>query len=104
MTDFFTQNNRRRIYVRRFILESSDVTGGGANLFLNQSGYLTIKDFNDGGYYLGIPNNEIRQALYNIVIPALTFRSQNEVITEQDMLLDAMNYSRVDEAMNIQMI
>ncbi len=90
-----------RTYVRKFILESSDVTGGGANLFLYQSGYLTIKDFNEDGYYLGIPNNEIRQALYNIVIPALTFRSQNEVITEQDMLLDAMNYGRVDEAMKI---
>jgi len=93
--------NLERTYIRKHILESSDVTGGGANLFLYQSGYLTIKDFNDTGYYLGIPNNEIRQALYDIVIPALTFRSRNEVSVEQDMLLDALNYGRVDEAMKI---
>ena len=93
--------NLERTYIRKHILESSDVTGGGANLFLYQSGYLTIKDFNDTGYYLGIPNNEIRQALYDIVIPALTFRSRNEVSVEQDMLLDALNYGRVDEAMKV---
>ncbi len=93
--------NLERTYVRKFILESSDVTGGGASLFLYQSGYLTIKDFDADAYYLGIPNNEIRQALYNIVIPALTFRSQNEVITEQDRLLYTMNYGKVDEAMKI---
>ena len=90
-----------RAYIRKHILESSDVTGGGANLFLYQSGYLTIKDFNDTGYYLGIPNNEIRQALYDVVIPALTLRSQNEVRSEQGKLLDALNYGRVDDAMRI---
>ena len=90
-----------RTYIRKHILESSDVTGGGANLFLYQSGYLTIKDFNDTGYYLGIPNNEIRQALYDIVIPALTFRSQSEVSVEQDILLDALNYGRVEKAMKV---
>ena len=90
-----------RTFIRKHILESSDVTGGGANLFLYQSGYLTIKDFNDTGYYLGIPNNEIRQALYDIVIPALTFRSQSEVSVEQDILLDALNYGMVEKAMKV---
>ena len=93
--------NLERTYVMKHILESSDVTGGGASLFLYQSGYLTIKDFDNDGYFLGIPNNEIRQALYNIVIPALTFRSQNEVISEQNKLLHALNYGHVDEAMKV---
>ncbi|MFS6554511.1 AAA family ATPase, partial [Parabacteroides distasonis] len=93
--------NLERTYVMKHILESSDVTGGGASLFLYQSGYLTIKDFNASGYYLGIPNNEVRQALYNVVIPALTLRRQGEVSTEQGMLLDALNFGRVDEAMKV---
>ena len=90
-----------RTYALKHILESSDVTGGGANLFLYQSGYLTIKDFDNDGYYLGIPNNEIRQALYDIVIPALTLRSQNEVRSEQSKLLYTMNYGKVDDAIKI---
>ena len=46
------------------IIETSDVTGGGAELFLYQSGYLTIKDYQMGVYILGFPNSEVRQALY----------------------------------------
>ncbi len=48
-------------------LETSDVTGGGAELFLYQSGYLTIKGYMDDIYLLGIPNYEVRKALYNKV-------------------------------------
>ena len=46
------------------VIETSDVTGGGAELFLYQSGYLTIKGYMNGVYLLGIPNHEVRQALY----------------------------------------
>ena len=49
------------------IIETSDVTGGGAELFLYQSGYLTIKDYQMGVYILGFPNSEVRQALYETV-------------------------------------
>lgn len=94
-------DNLEKTFIIKDILETSDVTGGGSNLFLYQSGYLTIKAFNESGYYLGIPNNEIRRALYNVVIPALTLRRQGDVVTEQGMLLDALNFGRVDEAMKI---
>lgn len=90
-----------RTFVIRDVLETSDVTGGGLELFLYQSGYLTIKDFNEDGYYLGIPNNEIRRALYRVVIPALTLRSQNKAISEQGRLLDSLGNGRVDEAMKV---
>lgn len=50
-------------------IESSDVTGGGPELFLYQSGYLTIKGYTNGIYLLGIPNHEVRQALYEMVLP-----------------------------------
>lgn len=60
-------------------LETSDVTGGGAELFLYQSGYLTIKSYIDGIYMLGIPNHEVRKALYKIVLPALTMKNSSKV-------------------------
>lgn len=72
------------------ILETSDVSDGGAELFLYQSGYLTIKSYADGIYLLGIPNHEVRKALYKIVIPALTMRSSNQVLTAQNQLMYAM--------------
>ena len=50
-------------YIDGVTLETSDVTGGGAELFLYQSGYLTIKDYEDGTYVLGFPNQEVRQAV-----------------------------------------
>ncbi len=53
----------------RQTIETSDVTGGGAELFLYQSGYLTIKDYKMGVYILGFPNHEVKQALYDMVLP-----------------------------------
>ena len=80
-------------------LETSDVTGGGAELFLYQSGYLTIKGYMDGIYLLGIPNYEVRKALYKIVLPALTLQSNALVISTQNMLLYSLKLGNLPEAM-----
>ena len=80
-------------------LETSDVTGGGAELFLYQSGYLTIKGYVEGIYLLGIPNNEVRKALYKIVLPALTLKSNAQVISTQNMLLYSLKMGDLSEAM-----
>ena len=85
--------------IDRDILETSDVTGGGAELFLYQSGYLTIKGYLDGVYLLGIPNYEVRKALYKIVLPALTLQSDAQVITTQSMLLYSLKLDNLPEAM-----
>ena len=53
--------------IMRDVLEMSDVTGGGAALFLYQSGYLTIKASDEFGYILGFPNKEVKQDLYEFV-------------------------------------
>ena len=50
------------------VAETSDVTGGGPELFLYQSGYLTIKSYANGVYFLGFPNFEVRQALNDWLI------------------------------------
>lgn len=86
-------------YIQRHLLESSDVTGGGSELFLYQSGYLTIKGSDDTGYILGIPNREVRQALFEVVIPALTMKRQGDVISMQGMLLRQLNNGMLPEAM-----
>lgn len=80
-------------------LETSDVTGGGAELFLYQSGYLTIKEYMDEIYLLGIPNYEVRKALYKIVLPALTLQSNALVISTQNMLLYSLKLGNLPEAM-----
>ena len=67
-------------------IETSDVTGGGAELFLYQSGYLTIKGYINGTYLLGIPNHEVRQALYEIVLPTLTMRKTGDLQSTQAFL------------------
>ena len=68
------------------IIKTSDVTGGGAELFLYQSGYLTIKGYSDGIYFLGIPNHEVRQALYEMVLPALAMRNISDIQSTQAFL------------------
>lgn len=61
----------------RNTLETSDVSAGGAELFLYQSGYLTIKKYDEFGYTLGFPNEEVKQALYDQVLPSLALRSES---------------------------
>ena len=81
------------------IIETSDVTGGGAELFLYQSGYLTIKGYQMGVYILGFPNNEVRQALYVTVLPALTLRSTGGIQSTQSGLFLALQLGNLPQAM-----
>jgi hypothetical protein len=80
-------------------LETSDVTGGGAELFLYQSGYLTIKGYVEGIYLLGIPNFEVRQVLNEIVLPALSMRKSNDIQSPQAFLNLYLNTGNLPEAM-----
>ena len=80
-------------------LETSDVTGGGAELFLYQSGYLTIKGYVNGTYLLGIPNFEVRQALNEIVLPTLAMRKNNDIQSTQAFLNLYLSVGNLPEAM-----
>ena len=85
--------------ILRQTIETSDVTGGGAELFLYQSGYLTIKGYQMGVYILGFPNTEVRQALYETVLPALTLRSNGDIQSTQSALFLALQLGNLSEAM-----
>ena len=80
-------------------LETSDVTGGGPELFLYQSGYLTIKSADEFGYILGFPNEEVKQALYELVIPALMMRNGQEASTLQAALYRQLGLCLLPDAM-----
>ena len=80
------------------IMETSDVTGGGPELFLYQSGYLTIKGYTNGVYLLGIPNHEVRQALNDMVLPALSLRKCGETQSTQAFLLYYLSIGNLPEA------
>ena len=85
--------------ILRQTIETSDVTGGGAELFLYQSGYLTIKGYINGTYLLGIPNFEVRQALNEIVLPTLTMRKNNDLQSTQAFLNAHLSVGNLPEAM-----
>ena len=85
--------------ILRQTIETSDVTGGGAELFLYQSGYITIKDYQMGVYILGFPNNEVKQALYETVLPALTLRSSGDIQSTQSSLFLALQLGKLPQAM-----
>ena len=87
-------------YIDRDTLEMSDVTGGGAALFLYQSGYLTIKGYDESLCVLGFPNEEVKKALYKMVVPALTLKNNSQIITVQALLTKTMRDGNLLEAMN----
>lgn len=92
-------SNFENIRIMRNTLELSDVTGGGAELFLYQSGYLTIKACDEFGYILGFPNEEVKQALYEMVLPALTLREKSDIQSIQANLYAQLGTGEIDEAM-----
>ena len=85
--------------ILRQTIETSDVTGGGAELFLYQSGYLTIKGYINGTYLLGIPNFEVRQALNEIVLPTLAMRKNNDLQSTLAFLNAHLSVGNLPEAM-----
>ena len=86
-------------FIMRNTLELSDVTVGGAELFLYQSGYITIKESDEFGYILGFPNEEVKQALYEIVLPALAMRSESDIQSLQACLYRQLGTGLIDDAM-----
>ena len=86
-------------YIDKNTLETSDVIDGGAELFLYQTGYLTIKDSDEYGYTLGFPNEEVTTALYKAVLPTLTQKDITDIVSVQSKLMRSLDYSDLDEAM-----
>lgn len=61
-------------------LETSDANLSDPKLFLYQAGYLTIKAVQGDSYVLGLPNREVRKALYGMVLPIML--GQEKAVTD----------------------
>ena len=55
------------VTVRKDAFDVSDIANLKAEGMLYQTGYLTIKDYEDGDYTLGIPDEEVRRDLLQLV-------------------------------------
>lgn len=67
---------------------------------LFQTGYLTIREHEEGAYKLGIPNQEVQSALVELVIPEFVNRAMGkDVDTLQQELRMAIRRADVDSMM-----
>ncbi len=68
---------------------------------LYQSGYLTIKDYDEGEYKLGFPNEEVKLGFLKVLMPCYAA----EMVSQNDIFLlkftRALKESRLDDAMNL---
>lgn len=86
-------------------LEESDANASDVSLFLYQAGYLTIKGYDGDVYTLGFPNREVRQALYDIVLPNALAKSVDEITNCTTRIKSALNKTDIEMAMqNLQAI
>lgn len=93
--DITRYDNRFR--VQRMELETSDIASGKSALFLYQSGYLTIQDSDEYSYFLGFPNSEVREALYQMVLPALSTLHYEDVSSLELDLRDALLAADIEQ-------
>jgi len=86
-------------YATDRILQNIDVHND-AIAVMYQSGYLTIKGYNNGKYKLGFPNGEVRRAFMEFVVP-FYMNVGSEQITYSTKLEDAVQSGDVDKMMNL---
>jgi len=86
-------------YIDKDDLEMDDVSLENVELFLYQSGYLTIKDYDGDSYTLGIPNNEVRRALYKIVLPNTLQKRSKDVDNSIRRIREALKKDDIDTMM-----
>lgn len=79
--------------------ELQDVSLDNIPLFLYQTGYLTIKGYDDGIYTLGFPNREVKSTLYEILLPSLVGKDASKVDSSIKKIKGALRQSDIEEVM-----
>jgi len=72
-------------------METADVSIDNVPLFLYQAGYLTIKDYNGRNYKLGFPNMEVRNTLYDMILPKILRKDKSNVTSSIGNIQDALD-------------
>ena len=81
------------VTVRKDAFDVSDINNLPAVGMLYQTGYLTIKDYEDGEYLLGIPDEEVRRDLLLLVAA----QSANEDTTWVGRLITSLLHCEFDD-------
>ena len=58
-----------------------------------------IRSSDEFGYFLGFPNQEVKQALYEVVLPSLTMKSESDIISLQGSLFRQLGTGQIADAM-----
>lgn len=80
-------------------IETADISTDNPKLFLYQSGYLTIKGVIGDQYLLGFPNKEVKQALFELVIPNMLNSNRDETNNTIQDLKGYMSLGEIEKAM-----
>jgi len=86
-------------YIRKNELQLNDVSKTNTKLFLYQAGYLTINYYNEEAkrYYLRIPNKEVRETMFDIVLPYAVDYDGNDVKSAIGRMQDALMAEDIPE-------
>ena len=87
------------VHIEKGELRSSDVNDHNLALFLYQSGYLTIKGTTPRDYVLGMPNTEVRTAMYKQILPRLVKKSPNDTWSNIRIIYNSLDALDVEQAM-----
>ncbi|MDE7414601.1 MAG: AAA family ATPase, partial [Muribaculaceae bacterium] len=85
----------------RSTLEGLDIDNISVEALLYQTGYLTIKNYNDNFslYYLGLPNEEVKKGFFEYLIPYYSSLSQAKVAPFIFNLVMEIKEGQVDDFM-----
>ena len=86
------------ISVKKGEIEGSDVNDHDLPLFLYQSGYLTIKGSDPRNYILGIPNTEVRTAMFGQILPRLVKKPQQQVDSNINGIWKSLYEGEIDKS------
>ncbi|MDE6027454.1 MAG: ATP-binding protein [Muribaculaceae bacterium] len=88
--------------IRKADLAATEKDGLLLEALLFQTGYLTLKEKLDDGkvYRLGVPNLEVRDGIYNGLLPAISRKSQQAVTADILVLRKLANEGNPEAMMN----
>ena len=80
-------------YLDKLSLENNDADKNNLVLFLYQTGYLTIKEYDNylSLYKLSVPNTEVKEAITKLLIPRIVNKTEN--VAENHIIQFKVNFA-----------
>ena len=80
-------------YLDKLSLENNDADKSNLVLFLYQTGYLTIKEYDNylSLYKLSVPNTEVKEAITKLLIPRIVNKTEN--VAENHIIQFKVNFA-----------